>query len=288
MVSATDKQKERRLALRGRADLVRIGAFGEEHPDDTAVQIAEALGFGFKARPSRKPEAPVEDQDKPENEDPQQELDIKPKTQAIRPVPFWVPLTFEARDVSTPGDTAPPPGHPTTWQTRPSDLPQPQFLASPVALAPELERHLVAQGRSLKPDLKRTVRLLAECRTVDKLPRKSRAQAPQKIQIVADRSRHLVPIWQDQLHVVSLVNQLFPHAELVPYVFNDQTGRISLINRDGKAPPVPQPETGRAVAFGRSRHLRTRGIKGRCGLEAPRRTVRQSWPSMCCALSRIG
>ena len=233
-----------RRAQTGYADLVRLadGSTGACLPE-----LAELFGF---ERSAPKPEPLVKPPDGGVST--QRPPSSVSKTRLPpAPVPFWQPVGYFPIPVSdelrvatvTPGGnrTVAYPG----WRLRPSEAPPFQPLAPWRDLTVRLRHALgfVESGRSI--DIDRVVERIGRGEVLDRLPRTALSRWCGRVQIIADRSRRLIPFFKDQRYVAGNIHRLVASHDFLYATLPDGAAAPRSHDRDGYAVDYqwPLPET---------------------------------------------
>ena len=202
-----------------RADLVRALARGDQALADA---LAGLLGFEIIEKPVQ--------QSEPDTAGtlitpgltvttaaPPPEIKVRP----LLDVPFWRLETYEVVS-EEPDEKRPPiPVETIGWRNRPPDPPVIRLLAPWRELQMRLRAVLAAPREGLEIDIDLTVRRLSRGRLLDRLPRRYRRRWGPYLQLVIDRSEHLVPYWIDQDQVRGELWRLFPTHDLEQAVFHE-------------------------------------------------------------------
>ena len=206
----------------GRADLVRALVRGDSALADA---LAGLLGFEVHEEPTLKP--------KPIVGTLQATMDVafdafveraSPEILAgpLIPIPFGRLEGYESVVPEEPGSerrqisTAP-----VIWRNRPDTPPAVHLLAPWRTLQLRLHTALVKSREGRAIDIKRIVRRLSCGQWLDYLPRKQCHRWGPRLQLVIDRSEHLVPYWTDQDQVRGELARLFTAQDLEQAVFHE-------------------------------------------------------------------
>ena len=189
----------------GRADLLR--AFSEL--DDEAREAAADL-LGYVVQPRRKPKPDIVFDGAQETvvaSGHTVKLEDETATRPLLPTPFWRLEKYTARRPvrSRKRRRASKP----EWQNRPKEPPRYYWLDSWRNLGPRLLGALHASGPGSEYDLDRAVDVLARGESISLLPREERPRPLPQVQIVFDRSSHLIPYWFDQDLVAEVLKKKF-------------------------------------------------------------------------------
>ena len=116
-------------------------------------------------------------------------------------------------------------------------LPPPEFhpLCSWQALLPRLRRAATEQAERRELDVDALIDRLSTGRAIERLPRKTRWRWGDRVQVIADRSHHLVPYWHDQDLVLAALRQLYPrHAFQTALIHEGLPEPVLLRHQGGK------------------------------------------------------
>ncbi|SDW69620.1 formylglycine-generating enzyme family protein [Thiocapsa roseopersicina] len=230
-------------AICGRADLVRALAHG-----DDALLAAVAAKLGYERRGG------VPDRTVVGTATEGVDIDPTVPTGDARSAPAVAPSALDAATFwrlvgRTQNPDAPPsalddgPVELPTWRERPAELARARPLAEWRELLPRLRVSLAGLSDIGALDIAVIVRRLGRGESLHQLPRARRRRWGQSLQIIEDRSDHLVPYWDDQEAVRHRLQQLFPryaveHAlwfeGLKQPVWAEKTHR-----REPYRPPIP-------------------------------------------------
>ncbi len=185
----------------GRADLVRVLA--GRGPTLLPV-VAGMLGYEPAAPARETPAAPPV---------PLAPSEVSPAEYTVQAAPLLnIPVwRVESLDVLDRYRPPPPPPPPPPLDTGPP----PEFhpLSSWQALLPRLRRVATEQAERRELDVDALVDRLSTGRALEHLPRKTRWRWGEGVQVIQDRSQHLVPFWRDQDLVLAALRGLYPrHA----------------------------------------------------------------------------
>jgi formylglycine-generating enzyme required for sulfatase activity len=111
------------------------------------------------------------------------------------------------------------------------DAPPPSLspLSSWKDLLPRLRQTATIQRPTRRVDIKRTIGLLSRGEFLTRLPRKSRRSWGQRVQVIVDRSDHLIPYWQDQDQVYAKLLKLFPRGSVETRTYLEGTNEPALL-----------------------------------------------------------
>ncbi len=197
-------------AFCGRADIARALASGDPQ---TVAALAEMLGFVYQPPPPPDHGKPISGESTKNIVETPPTL-LEPAHKPPVPVPFWRVEGFAARDDEEVVKTEPAPLSLTEIKFGSSDQPTKYPLNTWPALAPRLRKPCTALREGHVVDTKRIIGCLSRGRFLPRLPRLQRRRWGEHIQIIVDRSEHLVPYWDDQLNVCVQVERLFPKQNI--------------------------------------------------------------------------
>ncbi|MCP5134878.1 MAG: hypothetical protein H6976_15120 [Gammaproteobacteria bacterium] len=144
------------------------------------------------------------------------------QTKPLIEVPFWRLEGYKAVVPEEPSDERQPvPVEPVIWRNRPEALPTIRLLAPWRELQPRLRAALAEPREGREIDINRIVRRLSCGRLPDPLPRERHRRWGSCLQLVIDRSEHLVPYWTDQDQVRGEFARLFAAQDLEQAVFHE-------------------------------------------------------------------
>jgi formylglycine-generating enzyme required for sulfatase activity len=222
----------------GRADLVRALAKGDPALADA---LAGLLGFEVPATTIRVvyAESGTAQGDEFEviNRPPEYRIDIRPLIE----IPFWRLEGYESvvPEESSP-ERRPISAVPVVWRHRPDAPPAIRLLAPWRELQPRLRAALALPREGREIDVDRIVRRLSCGQWLDRLPREQRRRWGPCLQLVIDRSEHLVPYWTDQDQVRGELGRLFSVQDLEQAVFHeglDEPRLLGVSASDDYRPP---------------------------------------------------
>lgn len=228
----------------GRADLLRAFAAGGT---DLLEATAERLGYAQVVTGSHQVISPPILRADPVFYEPE----ITPATiltQPLAEIPFWRPVRYEllARS-SRPVETAPP-AAPPEWRDRPTQAPVHKPLAPWRDIQPRLRNGLAVLREGGALDIGRILRRIGRGEPLRHLPhRLHRCWGPQ-LQIIIDRSEHLVPFWTDQERVVGDLLRLFGRHDVELAVFHEGLDEPRPL--DHSAGPYRPPSGGTVLVLG--------------------------------------
>jgi formylglycine-generating enzyme required for sulfatase activity len=164
----------------------------------------------------------------------------------LMPTPFWHVVRVEQR--------APVVGQPRPHALSLADLEGLSNSSAPPPSAPlATDRHLTTACRRLlaqlqptrSADLRKLVSRLARADVVTVFPRRTRTRMPERVVVVADRSRRLIPLWDDQFDVVRVLRSSLRRGAVETLVVRDRPthGRevreLERLVRRGGGPVAP-------------------------------------------------
>lgn len=226
-------------ALTNRADLLRALAYNDS---TLTTAIAELLGYEDEDSQvvPRGQQSPLPKSEEKTQRNDQDSTDITTVYQPD-PVPFWRLETFEpvasVKLSSAPVPVKRPKGK---QHERPTTLPGFTPLASKQAVLTELRKVPATRRTTSEIDVEAVIERVSQGRLLTQLPYRQRRAWGSSILIIKDRSRRLTPYWEDQDHVVNIVNTLYPPSGMT-------IARIG----DGDRQPVihwPAEQYGQAVS----------------------------------------
>ena len=223
----------------GRADLVRALARGDPSLADA---LAGLLGFDVIERP-----VPIPEPDTGTVTVPTAKVIIKalpPEIQAgpLTQIPFW---RLEGYESVVPEESGPErrtiPAEPVVWRNRPEAPPAIRLLAPWRELQPRLRAALAEPREGREIDVNLIVRRLSCGQWLDRLPHERHRRWGPCLQLVVDRSEHLVPYWTDQDQVRGELARLFAVQDLEQAVFHEGLDEPRLLGASAfggyRAPP---------------------------------------------------
>ncbi len=225
-------------SLCGRADLLLV-------PADLLPDMARLLGFEeITAKPATDKNTVAPSQGKTPS--PKTEASTEAQETSLV-IPFWrVTACQYHHPINQPekakakGDISTPPQHyPEELAAPPTTKP----LSTWPVLLPYLRRVAMRAAPSAQPDLKATVRRLSRGELLPKLPRKSRRAWGMQAQVILDRSRRLIPYWQDQLDVLQQIQHLFPVDSVSTALYWDGMDAPVFDNEALSPYRLPAPDT---------------------------------------------
>ncbi|MDS4040134.1 MAG: formylglycine-generating enzyme family protein [Candidatus Competibacter sp.] len=223
----------------GRADLVRALARGDPALADA---LAGLLGFEVAAEPTPVTDAvPMTTQvgvalDAILVRPPEYQIDVRP----LIDIPFWRLEGHEPVASEEPGPKPPPPAEPVVWRNRPDAPPAIRLLAPWRELQPRLRAALAEPREGREIDVNLIVRRLSCGQWLDRLPHERHRRWGPCLQLVIDRSEHLVPYWTDQDQVRGELARLFAAQDLEQAAFHEGLDEPRLLGAsasDGYRPP---------------------------------------------------
>lgn len=224
----------------GRADLVRALARGDSALADA---LAGLLGFEVAAEPT-----PVTDGvttttpvgvalDAILVRPPEDQIDVRPLIE----IPFWRLEGYESIVPEEPSpERRPISDEPVEWRSRPTAPPAIRLLAPWRELQLRLRAALAEPREGREIDVNLIVRRLSCGQWLERLPREQRRRWGPCLQLVIDRSEHLVPYWTDQDQVRGELARLFAAQDLEQAVFHEGLDEPRLLGAsapDGYRPP---------------------------------------------------
>ena len=153
---------------------------------------------------------------------------------------FWRLDAYESLPTEEPDPEPTPAAVPLGWTSRPGTPP----VMHPLAAWPDLRRRLnprlAAPRDGPEPDLERLVARLGRGLLLERLPRRQQRCLGPALQVIFDRSEHLVPYWGDQDLVAGDLARLLPIGALTRGVFHEGLTAPRLLDRpDGGYRPPP-------------------------------------------------
>jgi formylglycine-generating enzyme required for sulfatase activity len=135
-------------------------------------------------------------------------------------VPFWMPLKLRIRERLT--EDPPVEDARLIWRQQ-EQVPAPRRI--PIApwqtIIPRLRPAISRTTRSLRPDVEKVVRLLATGQFLDHVPRQSVRRWGDGVQLILDRSQHLIPFLEDQRYFQQQLQKLLPHGAVQLAVYDE-------------------------------------------------------------------
>ncbi len=193
----------------GRADLIRARRLADPELEE---YVAGLLGYRFVAPEPRTIEPRVDMIAEPPQAPP-----APTSASVARDIPFWQGTHFEIRvrpateTGEIAGGVAPPTDKRSTKkrQRKPVDL---SFLplSSNASLLTRLRAASPTQAISGEIDVGRIVEEWGRGRFLAALPRSSRKSWGRSVQVFVDRSRRLIPYWEDQTRACLAIRDIYP------------------------------------------------------------------------------
>ncbi len=153
---------------------------------------------------------------------------------------FWCLNAYESLPSEEP-EPEPPTAAPLGWTNRPDTRPVTHPLAAWSDLRRRLNPRLTAPRDGPEPDLERLVARLGRGLLLERLPRRQQRCLGPTLQVIFDRSEHLVPYWGDQERVAGDLARLLPVGALTRGVFHEGQTAPRLLDRiDGRYRPPPE------------------------------------------------
>ncbi len=212
--------------------------------DETREAAADLLGYVAQPRAKSAPDMPFTPAAEPRASE---ELSIPEPADVSRPlVPalFWRLEKYAARQKE--GSTTAPPRKLPAWKNRPGRPPPIFWLENWRSLAPRLLTALRGSGPGLDYDVERAVKILARGESLTQLPRKERPKPLPRVQVVFDRSSHLIPYWLDQdLVAATLATILGEHN--TETAFAQESADELILGHIEEGAPYRLPPAGSAV-----------------------------------------
>ncbi len=224
----------------GRADLVRALASGDPALADA---LADLLGFEVTEKPRRANFDFITETVAGTTSSTdivvvkQPEIQIGPLIE----IPFWRLEGYESV-AEEPGNEPPPiPVKTIGWRNRPEAPPAIRLLAPWRELQPRLRAALAEPREGREIDINLIVRRLSCGRLLDHLPRERHRRWGPCLQLVIDRSEHLVPYWTDQDQVRGELARLFAVQDLEQAVFHEGLDEPRLLGASASSGYRPPP-----------------------------------------------
>jgi formylglycine-generating enzyme required for sulfatase activity len=130
---------------------------------------------------------------------------------------------------------------PVSWRNRPADPPALRLLAPWRELRLRLRTALTESREGPEIDIHGVVRRLSCGQLLDRLPREPRRWWGPYLQVIIDRSEHLVPYWTDQDQVCGELARLFAAQDLEQAVFYEGLSEPRLLGTSSSKPYRPLP-----------------------------------------------
>ena len=163
------------------------------------------------------------------------------QTKPLIEIPFWRLEGYESVAPEEPGpERRTIPAEPVVWRHRPDAPPTIRLLAPWRELQPRLRAALAEPREGREIDVSLIVRRLSCGQWLDRLPREQRRRWRPCLQLIIDRSEHLVPYWTDQDQVRGELARLFAAHDLEQAVFHEGLDEPRLLGAsasDGYRPP---------------------------------------------------
>ncbi len=163
------------------------------------------------------------------------------QTKPLIEIPFWRLEGYESVAPEEPGpERRTIPAEPVVWRHRPDAPPAIRLLAPWRELQPRLRAALAEPREGREIDVGLIVRRLSCGQWLDRLPHEQRRRWGPCLQLVIDRSEHLVPYWTDQDQVRGELARLFAAQDLEQAVFHEGLDEPRLLGAsasDGYRPP---------------------------------------------------
>ncbi|MDM8548256.1 formylglycine-generating enzyme family protein [Candidatus Venteria ishoeyi] len=255
-------------SLCGRAELLLALADGA--PADLLPEMANLLGFtALTAKPQADIDATAHSQGKTQLTKNRETTEEPEKTLAI---PFWRvtacqyhPISLLEEEETSTAHTipAPPEYYPEERAAPPTTTP----LSAWSVLLPYLRRAAMHAVPSSRPDIKATVRRLSRGELLPTLPRKPHRAWGMQAHVILDRSRRLIPYWQDQLDILTRIQQLFPVDSVTSALYWD--GMDAPVFDDEQLQSYRLPDPGALVL-----------VLGDLGFFSTDKRTRQVWRSL--------
>ncbi len=225
--------------LAGRADLVRARQLG-----DPALEayLAGLLGYEFVAPEPTAVEKEAEPSIAPSTAQPT-------SVEIVRDVRFWQPTRFQIleRPVSVTRGTAVKPARPSgRLERRSVDL---SFLplSSNASVLTRLRTSSPTKAISGELDVDRIVEEWGRGRFLASMPRTSRTIWGRSVQVLVDRSRRLIPYWDDQSLVCGALRSTYPPEGYSEVVLPEGRFEPSWMRVGGQVVEYTLPPPGSAV-----------------------------------------
>lgn len=180
----------------------------------------------------------------------------EPESRAVRvidrplsPASFWYPARFEAIGASpVPQDG----GTGTKFPQWPrpelkNTVPEFRPLAPWRDLGNRLRTVLDGDANSRTLDMEAIVERMSEGEVLTRLPYKPLSRWTEGVQIIADRSRRLTPLFDDQRYVAHAIRRLVPDHGLLRAAFRERTGKLVSFVGEGEEADYRMPPPGMPV-----------------------------------------
>ena len=230
------KGKKQSTGPLGPADLVSLGVLRDADPS-----LAEFAGFVYRARKANGPEHVQHDESVPGPVPKTPPKKFVREAYALDPVPFLIPVAYKSIAVSGASSDRIQKFVPH-WPNAPTEPPVFLPLANVGDLQHFLNRFEPRRRTAQSIDVPRVVKTLAQAQSISRLPQRRYPQN-RRLQLVADRSPRLAPVWRDQRHAFEALSDdgaRFWQFDDLAMAFRDLVG-------DEHADPVP--EDGPVIAF---------------------------------------
>ncbi|MCU0875875.1 MAG: hypothetical protein MUE50_26385, partial [Pirellulaceae bacterium] len=169
---------------------------------------------------------------------PEYQIDVR----TLIEIPFW---RLEGYESVVPEELDPKrrpiPAEPIVWRNRPETPPAIRLLAAWRALQPRLRAALAEPREGREIDVNLIVRRLSCGQWLDRLPREQCRRWGPCLQLVIDRSEHLVPYWTDQDQVRGELARLFAVQDLGQAVFHEGLDEPRLLGASASGGYRPPP-----------------------------------------------
>jgi hypothetical protein len=154
---------------------------------------------------------------------------------------FWQAHRYEQRKPLP--DDVPEDGE-LTWRDRPTEAPRWCPISEWRSLVPRLRAELSATSRSSRVDVDKVVRMLAAGQLVYEVPRQVMRRWGDRVQIIVDRSEHLIPYRKDQAYFFKNLESLLPRTAIQLARYDESRQDLRMLNRTGPTRPYEFPPVG--------------------------------------------
>ena len=240
-----------RKTVIGRSDILSLDLDwddGEVPPPETRRKAA-LLGFEYVPQLTKPEAAGPFIPDDPGEEPTTQSVGTGGQTK-LAAIPFWCPLSLELLpDKDTDTGTGLDPDASPFWENKPKRPPQFRHFSENKLLEKQLRPFIAPLAKLRRIDIPKAVQKLASGQHLDKLPKRHKRKPAPCLQVVLDRSAHLIPFWTMQIEILHwLAIQDFGEVRLYSYTGADG-GFLS--ERGGQFTSAPpNPEDGPLLVLG--------------------------------------
>ncbi len=224
----------------GRADLVRVCLL----EDDGVLKVMSTL-LGYHPSPEELKEhaesGPVFPKAVPDSsvQGIEQKDFLQPRP--LYPVWFWQQVGYAQESTAPPPPTVIIASTPPVWPGRPKDPPRFRFLTTWPELQPRLRQVLAQWQEGHEPDVARILHSMERGRLLLRIPHRRRRQWGRSVQVVLDRSEHLVPFWKDQQRVFADLASILGENDLEAARFHEGLDEPRLLGDSEGGYRLPPP-----------------------------------------------